>query len=118
MMSDDDLMPLIILGKILFWVLIWYLFWGRNRIQKEPPKPTSHSTRSTMERLGRSFGKSDLPFIGRLIKERKQREEEARRRKAELEARVQAERDRAQKEHDTLIERPIPPDIKRDMSAF
>ena len=118
MMSDDDLMPLIILGKILFWVLIWYLIWGRNGIQKEPSEPASHSAKSTMERLGRSFGKSDLPFIGRIIKERKRREEDARRRKAEVEAREQAERDKAQKEHDTLIERPIPPDIKRDMRAF
>ncbi|WP_209596991.1 hypothetical protein [Ruegeria sp. HKCCSP351] len=117
-MSDDDLMPLIILGKILFWVLIWYLFWGRKGRTEEPPEPVSSSVNGTMERLGRSFGRTDLPIIGPIIKERKRREEEARRKKAEAEARERAERDRAQKEHDALVERPIPPDIKRDMRAF
>lgn len=117
-MNDDDLMPLIILGKILFWVLIWYLFWGRKDRSTQPREPASHSASGTMERLGRSFGKTDLPIIGPIIKERKRREEEARRRKAETEARERAERDRAQKEHDALVERPIPPDIKRDMRAF
>lgn len=118
MMSDDDLIPLIILGKILFWVLIWYIIWGRKGLQKEPSGPASHPAKSTMERLGGSFGKSDLPFIGRIIEDRKRRKEEARRRKAEDEARELAERNRAQKAHDTLLERPIPPDIKRDMRAF
>jgi hypothetical protein len=107
-MSDDDLMPLILLGKILFWVLIWYLFWGRKGRTEEPPEPVSSSANGTMERLGRSLGKTDLPIIGPILKERKRREEEARRKKAEAEARERAERDRAQKEHDALIERPIP----------
>ncbi len=117
-MSDDDLMPLIILGKILFWVLIWYLFWGRKGRTEEPPEPVSSSANGTMERLGRSFGKTDLPIIGPILKERERRAEEARRKKAEAEARERAERDRAQQEHDALVERPIPPDIKRDMRAF
>lgn len=50
--------------------------------------------------------------------ERTRRAEEERRRKAEAEERERAERDRAQKEHDALVERPIPPDIQRDMRAF
>lgn len=117
-MSDDDLMPLIIIGKILFWVLIWYLFWGRKGRTEERPEPASSSVNGTMERLGRSFGKTDFPIIGPILKERKRHEEEVRRKKAEAEARERAERDRAQKEHDALVERPIPPDIKRDMRAF
>lgn len=50
--------------------------------------------------------------------ERERQAEEKRRRKAEAEARERAERDRAQKEHNALVERPIPPDIRRDMRAF
>ena len=50
--------------------------------------------------------------------ERERQAEKTRRKKAESEARERAERDRAQKEHDALVERPIPPDIKRDMRAF
>ncbi|NKX71307.1 hypothetical protein HGE74_04345, partial [Rhodobacteraceae bacterium R_SAG1] len=50
--------------------------------------------------------------------EEENRKEEARRREAETKAREHAERDRAQKESDTLIERAIPPEIKRDMRAF
>jgi len=50
--------------------------------------------------------------------ERERKAEEERRRKSEADAREQAARDKAQKERDDLIGRPIPPDVKRDMRAF
>lgn len=106
---------------LLFWLImilnthgpVWFL-WQRD---------------AAVLRMGKFAWFRRVPGIKRILRrveqeeaereaERDRKAEEERRKKAEAEARERAERDRAQKEHDALIERPIPPDIKRDMDAF
>lgn len=74
------------------------------------------NTDLSFQRAGRFIGQRNLPGNSPILRyfanrkaDRERREEEAQRRKAEAEARERAESDRAQKEHDALVERPILP---------
>ena len=114
-----------LLAAIFVLALLVFLLWLLLALILRGARLVGWDTDISFQRAGRFFGQRNVPGISPVLRffadrkaERERREEEARRKKAEAEARARADRDRAQKEHDALIERPIPPDIKRDMRAF
>ncbi len=114
-----------LLAALFILALLVFLLWLLLALILRGARLVGWDTDISFQRAGRFFGQRNVPGISPILRffanraaERERREEEARRKKAEVEARERAERDRAQKEHDALIERPIPPDIKRDMRAF
>lgn len=113
---------LMIFPALLVIAVLILLWWLISNLTENGPKWIWWQRNALFLWLGRFrwFGK--LPWVSSILRsvqaEEENRKEEAQRRKAEADAREQAERDRAQKEYDTLIERPIPPDIKREMRAF
>lgn len=100
-------------------ILLWWLI---SNLTEHGPKWILWQRDALFLWMGRFWWFGKLPWVSGVLRrvqaEDERRKEDARRRKAEAEARGRAERDRAQKEHDALVERPIPPDIKRDMRAF
>ncbi len=114
-----------LLAALFVLALLVFLLWLLLALILRGARFVGWDTDVSFQRAGRFFGQRNVPGISPILRffadraaEREQREEEARRKKAEVEARERAERDRAQQEHDALVERPIPPDIKRDMRAF
>lgn len=114
-----------LLAALFVLALLVFLLWLLLALILRGARLVGWDTDISFQRAGRFFGQRNVPGISPVLRffadraaERERREEEARRKKAEAEARERAERDRAQKEHDALVERPIPPDIKRDMRAF
>jgi hypothetical protein len=114
-----------LLAVLFALALLVFLLWFLLALILRGARLVGLDTDISFERAGRFFGQRNVPGISPILRffadraaERERRAEEARRKKAEAEARARAERDRAQKEHDALIQRPIPPDIKRDMHAF
>lgn len=114
-----------LLAALFILALLVFLLWLLVALILRGARLVGWDTDISFQRAGRFFGQRNVPGISPVLRffadraaERERREEEARRKKAEAEARERAERDRAQKEHDALVERPIPPDIKRDMRAF
>lgn len=114
-----------LLAALFILALLVFLLWLLLALILRGARLVGWDTDISFQRAGRFFGQRNVPGISPVLRffadrkaERERREEEARRKKAEAEARERAERDRAQKEHDALVERPIPPDIKRDMRAF
>jgi len=100
-------------------ILLWWLI---SNLTEHGPKWILWQRDALFLRMGKFWWFGKLPWVSGVLRrvqaEDERRKEDARRKKAEADAREQAERDRAQKEHDALVERPIPPDIKRDMRAF
>lgn len=116
---DIALAVLFVLALLVF--VLWLLF----ALILRGARLVGWDTDITFQRAGRTIGKRKVPGISQILEffakraaERERCEEELRRTRAEAEARKRAERERAQKEHDALVKRPIPPDIKRDMRAF
>ncbi|MEQ9243836.1 hypothetical protein [Roseovarius indicus] len=114
-----------LLAALFILALLVFLLWLLLALVLRGARLVGWDTDISFQRAGRFFGQRNVPGISPILRffadraaERERRAEEARRKKAEAEARERAERDRAQKEHDALVERPIPPDIKRDMRAF
>lgn len=114
-----------LLAVLFVLALLVFLLWLLLALILRGARLVGWDTDISFRRAGRFFGQRNVPGISPILRffadraaERERRAEEARRKKAEAEARERAERDRAQKEHDALLERPIPPDIKRDMRAF
>ncbi len=114
-----------LLATLFVLALLVFLLWLLLALILRGVRLVGWDTNISFERAGRFFGQRNVPGLSPILRffaerkaERDRREEEARRKKAEAEARARAERDRAQNEHDALVERPIPPDIKRDMRAF
>ncbi len=114
-----------LLAAIFVLALLVFLLWLLLALILRCARLVGWDTDISFQRAGRFFGQRNVPGISPVLRffadraaERERRAEEACRKKAEAEARERAERDRAQKEHDALVERPIPPDIKRDMRAF
>lgn len=114
-----------LLAAIFVLALLVFLLWLLLALILRGARLVGWDTDISFQRAGQFFGQRNVPGISSILRffadraaERERREEEARRKKAEAEARERAERDRAQKEHDELVARPIPPDIKRDMRAF
>ena len=104
---------------IVVLILLWWLI---SNLTEHGPKWILWQRDSLFLWMGRFWWFGKLPWVSGVLRrvqaEDERRKEDARRKKAEAEAREQEERDRAQKEHDALVERPIAPDIKRDMQAF
>ena len=100
-------------------ILLWWLL---SNLTEHGPKWILWQRDALFLWMGRFWWFGKLPWVSGVLRrvqaEDERRKEDARRKKAEADAREQAERDRAQKEHDALVGRPIPPDIKRDMRAF
>ena len=114
-----------LLAALFILALLVFLLWLLLALILRGARLVGWDTDISFQRAGGFFGQRNVSGISPILRffadraaERERREEEARRKKAEAEARERAERDRAQKEHDALVERPIPPDIKRDMRAF
>lgn len=114
-----------LLAALFVLALLVFLLWLLLALILRGARLVGWDTDISFQRARRFFVQRNVPGISPVLRffadraaERERREEEARRKKAEADAREQAERDRAQKEHDALVERPIPPDIKRDMRAF
>lgn len=111
-----------IFPALLIIALLILLWWLISNLTEHGPKWIWWQRDALFLRLGRFRWFGRLPWVSgtlrRVQAEDERRKEEARRKKAEADAQEQAERDRAQKEHDALVERPIPPDIQRDMRAF
>lgn len=115
----------VLLAALFVLALLVFVLWLLLALILRGARSVGWDTNLSFHRAGRFFGQRNVPGISRILRfygdravERERRAEEARCKRAEAEAREQAERDRAQKEHDALIKRPIPPDIKRDMRAF
>ena len=108
--------PLLVIAVL---ILLWWLI---SNLTENGPKWILWQRDALFLWMGRFWWFGKLPWVSGVLRrvqaEDERRKEDARRRKAEADAREQEERDRAQKEHDALVERPIPPDIKRDMQAF
>lgn len=100
-------------------ILLWWLI---SNLTEHGPKWILWQRDALFLWMGRFWWFGKLLWVSGVLRrvqaEDERRKEGERRRKAEADAREQAERDRAQKEHDALVERPIPPDIERDMRAF
>lgn len=98
------------------------LFWLISNLTEDGPKWILWQRDALFLWMGRFWWFGKLPWVSGVLRrvqaEDERRKKDARRKKAEADAREQAEREQAQKEHDALVERPIPPDIKRDMRAF
>ncbi|WP_417733408.1 hypothetical protein [Roseovarius sp.] len=114
-----------LLAALFVLALLVFLLWLLLALILRGARLVGWDTDISFQRAGRFFGQRNVPGISPILRffadraaERERREEEARRKKTEAEARERAERDRAQKEHDALVDRPIPPYIKRDMRAF
>lgn len=114
-----------LLAALFALALLVFLLWLLLALIMRGARFVGWDTDISFWRAGRFIGLRNVPGISPILRyftdrkaEREWREEDARRRTAEAEARERAERDRAQKEHGALVERPIPPDIKRDMRAF
>lgn len=114
-----------LLAALLALALLVFLLWLFLALILRGARLVGLDTDIAFQRAGRFFGQRNVPvislfqnFFAQRAAERERREEAARRKKAEAEARERAERDRAQKEHDAMVERPIPPDIRREMRAF
>lgn len=111
-----------IFPALLVIAVLFLLFWLISNLTEHGPKWILWQRDALFLWMGRFWWFGKLPWVSGVLRrvqaEDERRKEDARRRKAEADAREQAERDRAQKEHDALVERPIPPDIKRDMRAF
>lgn len=111
-----------IFPALLVIALLILLWWLISNLTEHGPKWIWWQRDALFLRLGRFRWFGRLPAVSgtlrRVQAEDERRKEEARRKQAEADAREQAERDRARKEHDALVERPIPPDIQRDMRAF
>ena len=111
-----------IFPALLVIVVLILLWWLISNLTEHGPKWFLWQRDALFLWMGkfRWFGK--LPWVSGVLRrvqaEDERRKEDARRKKAEADAREQEERDRAQKEHDALVGRPIAPDIKRDMRAF
>jgi len=108
--------PLLVIAVL---ILLWWLI---ANLTEQGPKWILWQRDALFLWMGRFWWFGKLPWVSGVLRrvqaEDERRKEDARRRKAEADAREQEERDRAQKEHDALVQRPIPPDIKRDMQAF
>ena len=108
--------PLLVIAVL---ILLWWLI---SNLTENGPKWILWQRDALFLWMGRFWWFGKLPWVSGVLRrvqaEDERRKEDARRRKAEADAREQEERDRAQKEHDALVQRPIPPDIKRDMQAF
>lgn len=108
--------PLLVIAVL---ILLWWLI---INLTEHGPKWILWQRDALFLWMGKFWWFGKLPWVSGVLRrvqaEDERRKEEARRRKAEADAQEQEERDRAQKEHDALVERPIPPDIKRDMQAF
>jgi hypothetical protein len=111
-----------IFPALLVIALLILLWWLISNLTEHGPKWIWWQRDALFLRLGRFRWFGRLPWVSgtlrRVQAEDERRKVEARRKQAEADAREQAERDKAQKEHDALVERPIPPDIQRDMRAF
>ncbi|MGC1496302.1 MAG: hypothetical protein WA790_10880 [Sulfitobacter sp.] len=118
-MDDDGAFAIIIIGKVLFWVLIWYIFWGRKGQPKVLPDARAASpSKADKDHPAHSFGWKDVPVVGPRLKERNRKEADLQRRKEEDRIRIEVERDAAEKKQASITDKPIPPDVRRDMRAF
>ena len=108
--------PLLVVAML---ILLWWLI---ANLTEHGPKWNLWQRDDLFLWMGKFWWFGKLPWVSGVLRrvqaEDERRKEDARRKKAEADAREQEERDRAQKEHDALVERPIAPDIKRDMQAF
>jgi len=111
-----------IFPALLVIVVLILLWWLISNLTEHGPKWILWQRDALFLWMGKFWWFGKLPWVlgvlRRVQAEDERRKEDKRRKKAEADAREQEERDRAQREHDALVERPIPPDIKRDMHAF
>lgn len=118
-----------IFPALLVIAVLFLLFWLIANLTEHGPKWILWQRDALFLCMGRFWWFGKVPWVSGILRrveqdaaerdaERQRRADEEARRRFESDAREQAERDKAQNEHDTLVERPIPPDIKRDMQAF
>lgn len=116
----DDLFPTLLILAVLIFLL--YLLLG---LIIRGARLAGMDTDKALRRAGRFLRQSKLPVLGPILKgiaereaERQRLAEAERRRRAEAEACERKKRERIQRDYDTLVSRPIPPEIRRDMRAF
>lgn len=107
---------------LLIIALLILLWWLLSNLMKHGPKWLWWQRDALFLSMGKFSWFRRLPWLSgvlhRLEKEQARRKEEERRRQAETDAREKAECDRVRKEYDAFVQRPVPPDIKRDMRDF